>query len=417
MFQEVHELRSEDQESCQTFGIISTISDLMTCSVLTINLAISYAKQGFKVLLLDLNLTQPTLTFLFANKVFFRFTTNKIFEENLFPENIQQEAYSKEFPSNGLLTIIPASIDFRSRLKVSENPANMKSNLIKLLNFTKAYKSQYDFLIVNMPNSSDLKQLSEACLISDHNLLLIDQNTISITYGIDLVANLEAVHPLIEFKGLLLYNYKYNVNFVDDERPFIEQLFNLPVIATLPELPEHHSGTSIFEEDIKVTNYFKIFSQELFKFIYEPKGVHLSQQSAIIEVLIIANKAGIPLFTSYLKGPSVNSEKSTIVSQDEILASATLTAIVTGITEVIKEITKDLSGETKLIKQKHLNLIIENETPLRAMMLTHRPEELMRSKMVIFLKLFKQNYKSEIDSFIGVSKSFKSAQRLVEEVF
>ena len=140
-----------------------------------------------------------------------------------------------------------------------------------------------------------------------------------------------------------------------------------------------------------------------------------SHQNEIIEVLIVANKAGIPLFTSYLKGSGSN--KSTILSQDEILASATLTAIVTGITEVIKELTEDLSGETKLIKQKHMSLIIEYDHPLRALMLTQRNEDDVRSKMLIFLNLFIQKYKEEILNFVGSPRSFKEAQYLVEEVF
>ena len=94
-----------------------------------------------------------------------------------------------------------------------------------------------------------------------------------------------------------------------------------------------------------------------------------------------------------------------------------MTAVVTGITEIIKEITRDLSGETKLIQQKHLSLIIEYDNPLRIMMLTQRNEEMMRNKILMFLKLFKQKYKNEIKNFIGVSRDFNTAQALVEEVF
>ena len=420
MLQFTNDLVSEDKLGCQSFGIVSTISDVIIPCVFSINLAYSFAKQGFKTLLVDLDLSHPVMNLLFTNKFFFGFTTNKLFDQPNDIDFIEEHAYSVDFPTKGLLTIIPANFDMKSRMKFqSMSNTERKSNLIKLLDFIKAIKEKYNFIILNMPNGSDLNLLSQSCLISDHNFLLIDQNNISIGYGIDLVTNLEAIHPLIEFKGLILYNYQFNVNFVNDERPLIEQTFNLPVIATIPSV----SSTDLlmlldeYHFNVKLYNYYKVLSQELYKFMNNPSQfiTTSSQKNEIIEVLIVANKAGIPLFTSYLKDSGSN--KSTILSKDEILASATLTAIVTGITEVIKELTEDLSGETKLIKQKHMSLIIEHDHPLRALMLTQRNEDDVRSKMLIFLNLFKQKYKDEILSFVGSPKSFREAQFLVEEVF
>ena len=420
MFHLSHDPISEDNIDCHVLGIVSTISNLIVPCLLSINLAISYAKQGFKVLLLDLNLSQPMMSLFFNNNNYFGFTSNKIFDQSLDLNFIDQNAFSKKFSSNGLLTIIPANIDMKSRMKIQDiSSADNKSNLIKLINFINEFKQNYSLIIINMPNGSDLRHLTQGCLVVNHNFLLIDQESISVAYGIDLIANLEAIHPLIEFKGLILYNYQYNVNFIDDERPLLEQAFNLPVIVTLPELPSQE--VTMFDDDshnsFKLLNYYKFISQELFSFINNPNQHPFvaNKRNGLIEVLIIANNAGIPLFTSYLKGSQT--EKSTILYHDEILASATLTAIVSGITEVIKEITENLSGETKLIKQKHLNLVIEYDNPLRAMMLTQRNEEIIRSKIMIFLNLFKQKYKKEIENFSGASKGFKEAQYLVEEVF
>ena len=421
MFHLAQDPISEDNIECHVFGIVSTISNLIVPCLLSINLAISYAKQGFKVLLLDLNLTQPMMTLLFNNNNFYGFTSNKIFDTDLDLKFIDQNIFSKEFSSNGLLTVIPANIDMKSRMKIQDIPSSdNKSNLIKLINFINEFKQNYGLIILNMPNGSDLRHLTQSCLVADHNFLLIDQESISVAYGIDLIANLEAIHPLIEFTGLILYNYQYNVNFIDDERPLLEQAFNLPVVVTLPSLPSKE--VTLFEveesnDSFKLLNYYKTISQELFKFLNNPNQYPFvaNKRNGLIEVLIIANNAGIPLFTSYIKGSQT--DKSTILYHDEILASATLTAIVSGITEVIKEITENLSGETKLIKQKHLNLVIEYDSPLRAMMLTQRNEEIIRSKIIVFLNLFKQKYKKEITNFAGASKSFKEAQYLVEEVF
>lgn len=419
MFQlPTNQVSNDYQEDCPILGIVSTINDLLVPCLLSVNLSLSLAKQGFKILLLDLNISQPTLSFLFHNKTFFGFMTNEIFQKRTTFKDVQASIYTEKFNSGGLISIIPSSIDIRSRLKVQESKhTSAKSNLVKLMDFIKASQPHYNFIVINMPNGSDLQLLSQACLVSGHNFLLLDQSSISITFGLDLVANLEAIHPLIEFEALVLYDFDYSVNFVEDERPLIEQTFNLPIAVTLPKLVEEKI-INFSLEDIRQQNYFKLFSQELFKFIHKSEQITIDPASNdIIEVLIIANRAGIPLFTSYLKSDEHLSDKSTILSQDEILASATLTAVVTGITEVIKEITRDLSGETKLIKQKHLSLVIEYDSPLRAMMLTKRNEEAIRSKILIFLNLFKQKYKSEIDGFMGISKAFKGAQILVEEVF
>ena len=410
---------SDDQEViCPTIGIVSTISDLLVSSLLSINLAMSLAKQGFKTLLVDLDLSQPTMGLLLP-KIFFKFSTNNLFEKDVDLEQIEKEIYTKSFNSKGSISIIPASMDIRSRLKVQDaTTTDLKSNLVRLMEFINFYKTHFNFIIINMPNGSDLKQLSQACLVSDNNFLLIDQSSIAISYGLDLIANLESIHPLIEFKGLILYDYSFNVNFIEDDRPLLEQTFNLPIIATLPELPDESIINYGFKEDFRLLNYYKVFSQELYRFIHKPhQFVPNSTKSEIIEVLILANNAGIPLFTSYFRQNNSENDKSTILRQDEILASATLTAVVTGITEVIKEITMNLSGETKLIKQKHLNLVIEYDSPLRAMMLTQRSEEAVRGKIILFMNLFKTKYKSEIESFIGLSKSFTEAQALVEEVF
>ena len=421
MYQMLNEAVSDDKKIIsQSFGNVSTLSDSIIPTLISTNLAYSLAKQGFKTLLLDLNLSQPILGLLFNNNFFFEITTNKIFEQNLKLEMINELAFSKEFSSEGKLTIIPASIDMKSRMKIQAmtNTEN-KRNLALLMDFMKKMKENYHFIIINMPSGADLRLLTQSSLITDNNFLLIDQNNISIGYGIDLVANLEAIHPLIEFKGLIIYDYKYNVNFIDDERPMIEQAFNLPILVTIPPLPNQDLLIlleSLNLPSISIYNYYKFISQELFKYMANPNQLtnYSYNKSEVIEVLIIANNAGIPLFTSYLKGTS---DKSTIISQDEILASATLTAIVTGITEVIKELTSNLSGETNLIKQKHLNLVIENDNPLRAMMLSHRNEDDIRSKILIFLNLFKQRFRKEIDSFSGLSKTFKEAQSIVEEVF
>ena len=419
MFQLSNTQTSDDyQEECPTLGIVSTINDLLIPCLLSVNLSLSLAKQGFETLLLDLNITQPTLSFLLHDKGYFDFTTNQIFEKKINFDDIESSILTERFSSGGLLSIIPSSIDIRSRLKVQESSnRDAKGNLVKLMDFINSCKSKYNFIVINMPNSSDLQQLSQACLVSDHIFLLLDQSSISITFGLDLVTNLESIHPLIKIEALILYNYNYGVNFVEDERPLIEQALNLPIAVTLPALPDDKILT-FTDSDIRLQNYYKIYAQELFKFIHNSPQMPLSLvDNEIIEVLIIANKAGIPLFTSYLKQEERHSDKSTILSQDEILASATLTAVVTGITEVIKEITRDLSGETKLIKQKHLNLVIEYDSPLRAMMLTKRNEEAVRSKIIFFLGLFKKKYKSEIEGFMGFSKVFSAAQSLVEEVF
>ena len=50
-------------------------------------------------------------------------------------------------------------------------------------------------------------------------------------------------------------------------------------------------------------------------------------------------------------------------------------------------------------------------------MLTQRNEEMIRNKILMFLKLFKQKYKHVIENFRGVTRDFVSAQTLVEEVF
>jgi len=296
------------------------------------------------------------------------------------------------------------------------NNTNSKKNLIVLMDVIKTLKEKFNLIVLNMPNGADLRQLTQSCLVSDNNFLLIDQNNISIGYGIDLVTNLEAIHPLIEFKGLLLYDYQYNVNFTEDERPLIEQSFNLPIVATIPKLTDYEAINYLdnSKPDIKLENYYKFFSQELYKFILNPTmfGKIQYEQKELIEVLIIANQAGIPLFTSYLK-ESPNS-KSTIISQDEIFASATLTAVVTGITEVIKELTEDLSGDTKLIKQKHINLVIEYDKPLRAIMLTQKNDETIRNKLLLFLNLFKKKYQ-EVN--VVEPKKYNEAHFLVKEVF
>ncbi len=50
-------------------------------------------------------------------------------------------------------------------------------------------------------------------------------------------------------------------------------------------------------------------------------------------------------------------------------------------------------------------------------MLTQKNEDVIRSKILVFLNLIKRKYEKEIESFNGPFKIFKEAQSLVKEVF
>ena len=111
---------------------------------------------------------------------------------------------------------------------------------------------------------------------------------------------------------------------------------------------------------------------------------------------------------------SINSAYSFV---KQIIASTTSTAIVTGITEVIKELTQDLSGEVNLNRGKYLNQFIVHDSSLRVLMLAQRNEDVIRSKILVFLNFFKRIYEKEIESFNWSFKTLKEAQPLGKEVF
>ena len=405
---------------CNIISIVGTINNSFQSCLLTTNIAISFARQGYKVLLLDLNLSQPTIGLLLKDYNH-KFTTNMIYDRKFDINEVLETIFTKQFlSSGGEIKICPANTDIKQRIKIQDmSTKDLKTSLSILMNFINAIKEKFDFIFLNMPVGFDFSFLIQGTLISDYNFLLLEHESVSITYGLDLFTNLEAIHPLIEFKGIILYNYVFNPNFIDDERPIIENTFELPIITVLPEIPNlvNNLQIELLKEtniDPKYLSFFKIFSQELMKFIIEPHSIQY-QNKTNIDILIVSNNSGIPLFTSYLQYKDTN--QPVIISQDEILTSATLTAIIAGVGSVLKEISKDTSGETRLIKQKHLNLVVEHSKPLRAMVLTRRSEDFIRPKLITFLNSFKNKYKLEIESFIGSAQAFSTAIKLVEEIF
>lgn len=405
----------EQKEELGTNYVISIIDpiNVFTSTILTSNLAVSYARQGYKTLLLDLNMTQSSLALMVVSECDFNVTTSDGYINKSSFRELTEFSFIKEFPTGGSICLCPASYEIKKRLSVRDlTKTELQTNLTNFLTFIALIKNDYNFIFINMPNGSEYQFLIHGTLASDYNFLVLDHNEVSIAHGLDLISNLEKIHPLIEFQGIFLHRFNFSPNMNDDERPLIESAFKIPIIALLPEIPHYfnHGRIELLYEDcnIQCLKYFKILSHELIKFIKSPEVI--TTQFYTIEVLIIANRAGIPLFTAYIKDGD-------IIPQNEILTSATLTAIVTGISAALKEISKDTSGDTKLIKLNNLSLVVENSAPLRAMLLTGRQESEVRPKIILFLENFKNKFEEEIKNFLGNIRPFQEALNLIEEIF
>lgn len=402
-----------EEEEPRVISILDPLNSF-TSTLLTANLATAIARYGNKVLVVDLNFSQPTLSILLGQELSNQLRTNDAYLLNKTFSEVLAEAFVQNFPSGGLISFCLASNSIKQRIAIQYlGKGGMKKALSRLLAFIAEVRQSFDYIFLNMPMGTDFRVVVHGTMVSDVNVLLLDHEKISLSYGLELVTNLESIHPLIEFKGLMVHRFHFMEQ--EEERTYLENNFQLPVIALLPELPSYHSQTSVEmildDPNPYLLKYYRSLATHFCSFVQNPSKV--TPHTSLIEVIIIANEAGIPLFNAYIRGQEV-------LNRSEILASAALTAIVTGISSALREISRSASGETKLIKQKNISIVIEHssgELPLRAMMLTGQEEELVRPKLRTFLQAFERRFATEIQEFHGNITKFQEAYRLVGEIF
>ncbi|MFV2014576.1 MAG: hypothetical protein ACC656_04065, partial [Candidatus Heimdallarchaeota archaeon] len=403
LIENIMEMESISSESNSIISIVDPIN-VLTSTILTSNIAISFAIQGHKVLLIDLNMIQPSLSLMVMQNWNFDISTNDCYAGTASFEDMLSCSYQKEFKTGGSIQICSSSYDIKKRLLV-RNLSNKKLNtsLANLMTFVNSIKNDYRFILVNMPNMYEYNILMHGMLISDFNFLLIDHNKVSLALGFDLVSNMPQIHPLIDFHGILIHRFNFAPNMNDEEKPLIESSFRIPIVALLPEIPAYYQISQLEllknNYNVQFNKYFKILTQDLYNFINNP--ITPKSDYYAIEVIIIANNAGIPLFSAYLKDGE-------IIPENEILASAALTAVIIGVTSALKEISKT-NDETKLIKQKNLSLVVEYVPPLRAMLLTGREEHIVRKKLQLFMETFTNKFTDEIKNFVGNISPFYEA--------
>ena len=413
LFQE----NEEDNGQEKLPRVISIIHpmDSYSTTILTANLATILARQGHKIVFIDLNFTLPTLAMLLDQELTIRATTNDAYLSRKTFEIVINDSFKENFSSGGQIRFCYASPSLESRLEIQRlSEKELNKVLSRLMTFIKKIRDDWDFIFLNMP-VNNLQISIHGMLLSDLNILLIDHNQISISYGLKLVHSLETVHPLIEFHGLLVHRFRFSAKPPEEEKTFLEAIFQLPVISVFPELPQyseqqdHSIELKTIDPDPSILKFYKDLTEQFFRFIAKPIEFTVST-SKEIEVIIIAGNAGIPLFTAYLHGGKQ-------LGQGDILTSAAITAIISGISGILQEIAKTPTGETKLIQQKYISIIIEDKKPIRAIMVTNKKEKQIRPKLINFLSVFKSQYLEKILNFKGNIGEFKGASQLIDEIF
>ncbi len=400
-----------------------SLTNIVEKTIIVSNIAKSFSRKGYRTLLIDLDFDVPMIytTLQSSSKLSSEknlFTNEWLLDSdfNLSEVISQLQMLPVDETGSPKLLISPCS---NSNVAIQQWQTKKEKEINKLFRrlnkFIRQLKTEksLDVVIINLPNS--LSRASFPIMSSSFSYAITDHDLVSNSL---LKANLEAIagiHPLLKFSGVIVDKFAYEYPEKDrEEIEKLEDILEIPVLTTLPSLrtekylaPETLINWTTYDQPATQSLFTKLV-QDLEKFAENPRKVRKKSKSRIYSLFAVSD-SGLPLLTRYF----LPQEET-----DDILASAGLSSLISGVTSMISEIV-DKRDQTKLIELKKVILIIEEMRGFKFILLVSKYDEKYRETLRAFGRGLLNKYQDEIHEFLTISKapSFKDVDAFLTQYF
>jgi cellulose biosynthesis protein BcsQ len=386
--------------------------------LLSYGLARAFSLNGYKTILLDWNFRNPFLSFLINQKF-------KILEPNLsnFYSNPDLSINEKDFfeisikiplKDNKELIFVPCSPEpSLSRLIENSDDKIIRKSYNNIKKVIKNLQDQrkFDIMIIHSMDSLNRDSIN-SLLISTSSFCISQWDRAILSMFSKICENLARINPVLRIHGLLVSNYQALPSTIGNRQKItkLEQELSIPIIGTLMNLPSILESLPfeemIFSNHWRLDDYMKEFSNLCLEAALNPRMVD-KDISLTLNSLFILEKSGLPIYTYMF--PNSNLGDSTI-------ASAGLTAVVSGLSQLVGEIV-NRKQRTNLIDLSRVKVFVEEDNKIRVMLLASKFDDELPYLLKNFLKSFIEKYHSQISNWLGEPLEFDNAEKLVFSFF
>jgi len=385
------------------------------CMLLSLGLARAFALQGYKTMLMDWNFASPMLSYLFEKKGF------KIEEPNLSNFYVNPDLNVKAndlvdlcikipIQENNDLLFLPISTELpMTRTIETTDEKTIRKAHRKITRAIRKLQEdhQFDVLIINSQDILNQNTIN-TLLVSTANYCITQDTQANLNMVSRIDEYLTGINPLLRINGLIINNFHALPTPVSNRQKIanMENKIGIPIIGCLINLTNHIQSFPLSEllnkQDWELDDYLKDLSSIILESALNPRIIG-AEIPLILHSLLVIDKSGVQ-FYSY----SFPESKLT----EEILASAGLTAVVTGLAQLISELVRRRQT-TNLIDLSGVKVYIEEEKKLRVILLASKYDEEIPIRLKNFLKKFVEKYHIQIKNWIGKVLDLEGADELV----
>jgi cellulose biosynthesis protein BcsQ len=388
--------------------------------IFIIALAQSFSRQGYRVLIVDLDFEVP----LFATSlVEYGIDLSNVLHSNDWYTGESDSSTEEMLQKVSVVTphplfpisIIPSSTDTgKLRKTQSMDRKAIRQAFSRISKFFRELKEEelFDIILVNTPYMNP--HAINGMMTADFNFVIVDHDKFSFNLLEQYIDTMVGVYPELNVTGLILHRFQFSPAPENDvvTIALIEEQLRYPVIAKLPSLRDKlfsKLDTELWKfQNQQLQEFFETIVFNLMGFVQSPRRFKKKTKVVYYQLSIIRS-GGIQLYRHTFKTTAKDLEE-----EEGILASAGLSSIITGTEIMISEIVRQQES-AKLIEMKNVKLIIEQWKDVKIILIANLYDEQTRRRLKALVLHFVQLYAKELKNFRGDIKAFEGAKSLVEE--
>lgn len=413
------ELQKQEKESSQCHILsFSSLGMPWERALMVIALAQSFSRQGYRVLVIDLDFEVPLIATTLIESGFDLsksistndwYTTDKSLSTDELIQQLPSISPHPLFP----VSVMPSSSDAKKlRLTQDMDNKSIRRALRKMSSFYKELQKEelFDIILVNVPYMTP--HAINGMMTADFNFVIVDHETFSLNLIQRYIDAVVGIYPNLNIAGLILHRFKFSLPENDVvTTALIEEKLRFPVVAKLPSLRDELFTTLDKQlwsfQDQHLQDLFESIVFNLAAFIQSPRRFK-KKTKLVYYQLYIVDTSGMQLFRYDFKKTADNWDEK------GILASMGLSSIISGTETMISEIINQRES-TKLIEMKNTKLIIEQWKNVKAILIANLCDEQTRRRLKSLVLHFVQRYSEELKSWNGDISVFKNSASLIEE--